>query len=61
MPSRSEKGAPVSMPVTWEEIAKGISIEDFHLKNAVARVKKVGDLWKPLLATRGRFKLETVL
>jgi hypothetical protein len=24
-------------------------------------VKKLGDLWKPLLATRGRFRLEQVL
>jgi len=26
-----------------------------------ARVRKLGDLWKPLLAARGRFRLERVL
>lgn len=54
---RPKPGAPVSMPVTWKEIEKGITIEQFHLKNAVARIKKLGDLWKPLLEKQGRFKL----
>jgi hypothetical protein len=26
-----------------------------------ARIKQLGDLWKPLLAARGRFKLESVM
>jgi hypothetical protein len=26
-----------------------------------ARVRRLGDLWKPLLAARGRFRLEEVL
>ena len=46
---RPRHGAPVSMPVTWKEIERGVSIEQFHLKNAPARIRKVGDLWKPLL------------
>jgi bifunctional non-homologous end joining protein LigD len=51
----------VSMPVTWREVERGgITIEEFHLKNAAARVKKVGDLWKPMLAKRGRFGLSRV-
>jgi bifunctional non-homologous end joining protein LigD len=53
--------AAVSTPVTWAEIEKGIEIEDFRIDNVPARVNKLGDLWKPLLATRGRFKLESVL
>jgi bifunctional non-homologous end joining protein LigD len=53
--------AAVSTPVTWAEIEKGVEIEDFRIDNVPARVKQVGDLWKPLLATRGRFKLESVL
>jgi bifunctional non-homologous end joining protein LigD len=53
--------AAVSTPVTWAEIEKGIEIEDFRIDNVPARVKKLGDLWKPLLASRGRFKLESVL
>src|SRR4051812_5013443 len=46
---RPKPQAPVSMPVTWKEIEKGITIEQFTLKNAAARIKKCGDLWAPLL------------
>ena len=53
--------ATVSAPVTWEEVERGIEIADFDIQNMPARVKKVGDLWKPLLALRGRFDLEKVL
>jgi len=58
---RPTRGATVSTPVTWKEIERGIAIEDFDIGNVPARVKKLGDLWKPLLAKRGRFRLESVL
>jgi len=54
---RPRPEASVSTPVTWKEIEKGIRIEDFTMKNVPARVRKTGDLWKPLLAARGRFNL----
>lgn len=50
--------ASVSIPVTWEEIEKGVKIEDFRIDNAVARLKKVGDLWKPVASGRKRFNLQ---
>jgi bifunctional non-homologous end joining protein LigD len=53
--------AGVSTPVTWKEIEKGIKIENFRIDNVRARIAKLGDLWKPLLAARGRFKLERYL
>jgi bifunctional non-homologous end joining protein LigD len=49
--------ATVSTPVTWKEIARGVRTEDFTLKNVRARLARLGDLWKPLLAARGRFNL----
>jgi bifunctional non-homologous end joining protein LigD len=49
--------ATVSTPVTWKEVASGMKIEDFRLDNVRARIAKVGDLWKPLLAARGRTDL----
>ncbi|HEY2091219.1 MAG TPA: non-homologous end-joining DNA ligase [Thermoanaerobaculia bacterium] len=52
--------AGVSAPVTWEEIERGIRIEDFRVDNIVARVQKVGDLWKPVLGKK-RFNLYTIL
>ena len=53
--------ATVSTPVTWEEIEAGVEVDDFRIDNVPARVRKLGDLWKPLLAARGRFRLEEVL
>lgn len=44
--------ASVSVPVTWDEIERGVRIEDFRIDNAVARVRKVGDLWKPVLGKK---------
>lgn len=55
---RPRPQATVSAPVTWEEIEKGIALEDFRLDNMSARLIEVGDLWKPLLLKRGRFRLE---
>src|SRR6478672_2920489 len=54
---RPRPDATVSTPVTWKEIEKGVRIEDFTVKNVPARVAQLGDLWKPLLAARGRFNL----
>lgn len=51
----------VSTPVSWEEIQSGLRIEDFHLRNVPARVLELGDLWKPMLLKRGRFRLEKFL
>jgi bifunctional non-homologous end joining protein LigD len=53
--------ATVSTPVTWEEVEAGFEISDFQLTNVPARVRKTGDLWKPLLNTGGRFPLEKLM
>jgi bifunctional non-homologous end joining protein LigD len=59
--ARPRPEATVSTPVTWEEIEKGIRMEDYRMDNVPDRVKKLGDLWAPLLATTGRFDLAKVL
>ena len=58
---RPTVAAGVSTPVTWREVEKGVEIEDFTLSNVPARLKKQGDLWKALLNSRGRVKLDTYL
>jgi len=58
---RPRPEATVSTPVTWEEVESGIQIEDFTVTNVPERVAKIGDLWKPLLAARGRFDLRQYL
>src|SRR5690349_11862100 len=45
---RPNKLPSVSTPVTWKELERGIEIEDFRIDNVPARVRKLGDLWKPL-------------
>jgi bifunctional non-homologous end joining protein LigD len=58
---RPKPGATVSTPITWDEVASGVAIADFDIRNVPARLRALGDLWKPLLAVRGRFKLESIL
>ena len=58
---RPKEFAGVSTPVRWEEVERGFEVADFRLDNVPARVRRLGDLWKPLLAGRGRFRLEKVL
>ena len=53
--------ATVSTPVTWDEIARGITIDDFRVENVRERLARTGDLWAPLLAKTKRVKLEQFL
>jgi len=57
---RPHPSAAVSTPVEWTEIQRGLSIEDFRIDNVPARVAARGDLYAPLLARQGRFKLESL-
>ena len=41
---RGEPGAPVSMPLTWEELA-GAHPLDFRITNAMERLARTGDRW----------------
>lgn len=46
---RPRPGAPVSMPLHWEEVKKGLKPGQFTITNAVARIKEQGDLFKPVI------------
>jgi len=58
---RPTERATVSTPVTWKELERGVRIDDFRMDNVPGRIKKLGDLWKPLVASKGRFRLESYL
>jgi bifunctional non-homologous end joining protein LigD len=45
---RGVAGAPVSMPLTWEELA-GAHPLDFRITNAAARLARTGDRWRDAL------------
>lgn len=53
---RPRPNAPVSAPLTWDELETAV-IDDFRIDNMPQRIAKTGDLWAPLLKTRGRFDL----
>ncbi|WP_292008350.1 DNA ligase D [Chryseobacterium sp.] len=46
---RPKQGASVSMPLEWEELKKGLKPTDFNIHNALDRIKKKGDIFKPIL------------
>ena len=58
---RPRPQASVSTPVKWSELERGVKIEDFRIDNVPSRLRRLGDLWTPLLEKRGRFKLEAYL
>jgi bifunctional non-homologous end joining protein LigD len=45
---RGVPGAPVSMPLTWDELA-GAHPLDFTLANAPQRLARTGDRWRDVL------------
>ncbi len=53
--------ATVSTPVTWDEVRRGIRIEDFRMDSVPPRVRALGDLWKPIVAKTRRLRLERFL
>jgi bifunctional non-homologous end joining protein LigD len=55
---RGEPGAPVSMPLTWEELATAHPL-DFRLSNAAERLARIGDRWRDAL--RRKHSLEQAL
>ena len=46
---RPKIGATVSMPLDWKEVKPGLQPSDFNIHNALARVKKKGDIFLPVL------------
>lgn len=52
--------ASVSAPLLWEEVERGVAIEDFRIDNMIERIGSVGDLWTPLAKKTGRFDLAKV-
>jgi bifunctional non-homologous end joining protein LigD len=55
---RPQPAATVSTPVEWKELERGMRLEDFRIDNVPARVARRGDLFAPVLAERGRVRLE---
>jgi bifunctional non-homologous end joining protein LigD len=46
---RPKPGAPVSTPLRWEEVKKGLDPKAFNIRSVHERIHKLGDIWKPVL------------
>jgi len=46
---RPKPGGTVAMPLHWDEVKKGLKMENFTIKNSIARLRNVGDLFKDVL------------
>jgi bifunctional non-homologous end joining protein LigD len=55
---RGAPGAPVSMPLTWAELAKAHPL-DFRITNAPERLARTGDRWRDAMTRK--FSLEKAL
>lgn len=58
--ARPNQSAMVSTPVSWEEVEHDCEPSEFTMLDVPGRVERIGDLWAPLLAKRGRFDLKKV-
>ena len=54
--ARAKPKAPVSMPLTWNQIEKGVKIEDFTIVNVPELLKKKGDAWADFFKSRQSLK-----
>src|SRR4030095_16068459 len=48
---RGEPGAPVSMPLTWDELAKAHPL-DFRTTNVIKKLTQSGDRWHNALKNK---------
>lgn len=46
---RPKPGAPVSMPLHWEEVKIGLTIQTYNIFNAVDRLKEQEDIFTGVL------------
>lgn len=46
---RPKPGASVSMPLHWDEVKKGLKIQQFNIFNSVDKIKEQGDIFRGVL------------
>jgi bifunctional non-homologous end joining protein LigD len=56
---RPRPRAPVSTPLGWDELTEGVRPEQFGMRDALARIERLGDIYEPVL--RGGQSLGPVL
>jgi len=56
--ARAKPKAPVSMPLTWNQIEQGVKIQDFTIVNVPELLKKKGDAWADFFKQRQSLKFK---
>ena len=56
---RAKKHAPVSTPIFWSELERGVNPADFHLLNIHKRLQETGDLFRQM--NQKRQSLDNIL
>ena len=51
--ARASEYAGASTPLTWKEIDDGVDPRDFTIRTLPDRLATIGDLWSPLLTSKG--------
>jgi bifunctional non-homologous end joining protein LigD len=51
--ARASEFAGASTPLTWKEIDEGVDPRDFTIRTLPDRLRAVGDLWTPMLTSKG--------
>jgi bifunctional non-homologous end joining protein LigD len=54
--ARAYPGAPVATPLAWGEVTPGLAPSHFHIRNALDRFSRVGDLFEPVLKNLQRLE-----
>jgi bifunctional non-homologous end joining protein LigD len=57
---RSRPGAPVAVPISWEELASGVDPSKFTVSTVPARLGKVKDPWRDYASTKQTITLAHV-
>lgn len=50
--ARARRGAPVALPIAWEEATPELRPNDWNLRQAVARIENLPDPWEDFFKTR---------
>jgi len=54
--ARAKDKAPVSMPLTWQQVKQGVKITDFTITNVPDLLNKKGDPWASFFKERQALK-----